>query len=222
MVQRPLCFLSTENESWAEVPEGGAGVSFLSWWLRLSLGNLRAGTALSPRTCPTDVPAVSVSLHSRSQDCSPTRYCFLTAPSHSAVLWHMLTCPARDWSTGKVRVCSGRGTEAALHLTFGGGAFMSTSVAGGAALNDPHCFPSRPTTHLLLFHRKIKRVFSPYSLLTYTSFLRQQFLRNTLKILTKGFQSTQNQKTTLTWAEIVRWKVFPVDVSLETLLCGVQ
>ena len=80
-------------------PEGGAGVYFLSWWLRLSLGNLRAGTALSPRTCPTDVPAVSVSLHSRSQDCSPTRYCFLTAPSHSAALWHMLTCPARDWST---------------------------------------------------------------------------------------------------------------------------
>ena len=93
---------------------------------------------------------------------------------------------------------SGSGTEAALHLTFGGGAFMSASVAGGAALNDPHCFPSRPTTHLLLFHRKINRVFSPYSLLMYTSFLRQQFLRNTLKILTKGFQSTQNQKTTLT------------------------
>ena len=64
---------------------------------------------------------------------------------------------------------SGSGTEAALHLTFGGGAFMSASVAGGAALNDPHCFPSRPTTHLLLFSQKNQPCLQ--SLLTFNVYL---------------------------------------------------
>lgn len=139
----------------------------------------------------------------------------------SAVAYANVSCQRLKHKKSACAVAAGP-RKTTLHLTSGGGAFMSTSGAGGATLNDPHCCPSRQTTHLLLFHRKINRVFSPYSLLMYTSFFRQQFLANTLKILPKGFQSTQNQKTTLTWAEIVRWKVFPVDVSLETLLCGVQ
>lgn len=144
----PLCFVSTENESWAEVPRGRR-------WEAVS-GKPQSRHCPLPQDLPyrcTCCKCLSpFSLAGLLSD--PLLLPDCSFSFSSAVAYANVSCQRLKHKKSACAVAAGP-RKTTLHLTSGGGAFMSTSGAGGATLNDPHCCPSRRTTHLLLFHRKI-------------------------------------------------------------------